>query len=124
MNAPPGIHTRTGRGAAASTGAQTLRKRQSSSTPLASARNPGRGDSSATACGVPGPKASAGRTPVHGVTGSGGRQRSAPTGGAAYGTPRNRRSAVPSGAATAAPSNLPAAVSTTLPLTGRTSLMT
>lgn len=41
------------------------------------------------AFGQRGPKRSAERTPSQGMTGSGGRQRSGPTGGAAYGMPLN-----------------------------------
>ena len=40
-------------------------------------------------CHDTGPNSAAGRTPSHGRGGSGGRKRSSPTGGAAYGMPRN-----------------------------------
>jgi hypothetical protein len=40
-------------------------------------------------CGQPGAFSFAGRTALHGVTGAGAAKRSASTGGAANGTPRN-----------------------------------
>ena len=55
------------------------------------------------------PNAVAFRTPVHFATGWGGFQRKSPTGGAAYGTPRNMR--MP-GFAPAMPSRTPAAMRT------------
>src|SRR5437588_8395238 len=59
-------------------------------------------------CGQCGAKLVAARTPGQGAAGRGGCQRSAPTGGAAYGMPRNS-----SPAATAWPRTAPPAVVTT-----------
>src|SRR5580700_1991705 len=84
MNAPPWIHTITGR-PSASTGAHTLRVRQSSSVGPASKVAVGKGGGIAVTCGAAGPNATAGRTPAHGSAGAGGRQRRSPVGGAAYG---------------------------------------
>ena len=61
-------------------------------------------------CGQCGAKLVAARTPGQGLGSCGGRQRSAPTGGAAYGMPRNW-----SVAATAFPRTAPSAVATTRP---------
>jgi hypothetical protein len=61
-------------------------------------------------CGQCGAKLVAARTPGQGLGGCGGRQRSAPTGGAAYGMPRNW-----SVAATAFPRTAPSAVATVRP---------
>jgi hypothetical protein len=62
-------------------------------------------------CGQCGAKLAAERTPCQDLGGCGGCQRSAPTGGAAYGMPRNS-----SVAATAFPRTAPLAVATTRPL--------
>src|SRR5689334_21871093 len=62
-------------------GAKTFRYRQSSL--VLTAPN---GDAGCAQCG---PNAVAGRTPCHREAGCGGCQRRSPTGGAAYGTPRN-----------------------------------
>src|SRR3990167_3458002 len=79
MNAPPWMNTITGSDPV-SAGVQTLTCRQSSAPMKVSPE---------TCCEhiVPGPVASTGV--VHGVGTAGGANRSAPTGGAAYGTPRN-----------------------------------
>src|ERR1043165_9745282 len=61
-------------------------------------------------CGQCGAKLAAARTPCQGLGACGGRQRSAPTGGAAYGMPRNS-----SVAATAFTRTVPLAVATTRP---------
>ena len=62
------------------TGVKTFRYRQSSDVLVTPKAEGG--------CGQCGAKLVAARTPVHGAAGCGGRQRSAPTGGAAYGMPR------------------------------------
>src|SRR4051794_19554582 len=79
-------HTSTGHGPPPVAGVQTLRYRQSSSPggvgPCANS------EIGRFGCGAGGPGASASSSPVHGSTGAGAAQRRAPTGGAAYGTPR------------------------------------
>src|SRR3954447_15657456 len=83
---PPWRKTTTGRRAAPSTaGVQTLSDRQSS--PMVTRRFARR--SGLMSCGGIGPNRAASRSPDHDFTGAGERQRRSPTGGAAYGTPRN-----------------------------------
>ena len=67
-------------------GAKTLRKRQSS-LPSVSVTLPSSSKANGWRHGEP--NAVASRTPVHEAAGAGGRQRRAPTGGAAYGIPRH-----------------------------------
>src|SRR4026207_1818793 len=78
---PPWIQTITGNFDffVAAAGAHTLRNRQSSDM---AAVEPGQ-----ARCGQSAQSLVASRTSFHGVTGCGGRQRLAPTGGAAYGIP-------------------------------------
>ena len=83
VSAPPWNHTMTGRRPRAPAGRQTLRYRQSSLTGAPSEASPARG----AGCRQAGPNALAARSVRHGATGCGARQRSAPTGGAAYGMP-------------------------------------
>src|ERR1700722_18738251 len=80
---PPWIHTMTGRcpRTRAPGGVKTFRYRQFSE--VLATPNPEGG------CGQCGANAVAARIPVQGAAGCGGRQRSGPTGGAAYGMPRN-----------------------------------
>src|SRR5580658_11388672 len=66
-------------------GVKTLRNRQFSDV-LASPKGP-------ASCGQCGANCVAARTPDQLAAGCGGRQRSAPTGGAAYGMPRNSSTA-------------------------------
>ncbi len=95
MKAPPCSHTITGsRAPGAGAGVHTLRFRQSS---------PGTSGSGSSAAyvgvygtlGAVGPYAPASRTPSQAAGGAGAAKRSAPTGGAAYGTPR--KTAMPPG---------------------------
>ena len=80
MNPPPWIHTITGsRSSRVRAGVQTLRYRQSSLCPVGSEPPP----MVAPLWGQEAPKRVQVRTPVHGRTGCGGRQRRSPTGGAA-----------------------------------------
>jgi hypothetical protein len=82
-NAPPWIHTMTGSGSLESferRGVQTFNVRQSSDI---SAPMPRVVSSTVGACIAAGPVDPASRTPSHARTGSGGRNRSAPSGGAA-----------------------------------------
>ena len=103
-SAPPCTQTITGRlRAPALAGVNTFRYRQSSDE-LATPNEDG-------GCGQCGAKLVAVRTPRQGAGGFGGCQRSAPTGGAAYGMPRNS-----SVAATVFPRTAPSAVPTTSPL--------
>ena len=91
-------------------GVQTFRCRQSSligSVPVSGCHS---GTNDAITCGERGPKAKASRTPVHGVTGSGGRNRRAPAVDAPYGTALNV--CTPS---TVRPRTRPAVVCTTAP---------
>src|ERR1039458_7816099 len=90
-------------------GAKTFRYRQSSD---AAATPNGEGG-----CGQCGANCVAPRTPGQGAAGCGGRQRSGPTGGAAYGMPRNS-SVVPM----VSPPTAPSAVATTGPGPGGTGL--
>ena len=64
-------------------------------------------------CQQTGPNSVAVRTPYHRVAGRGGRQRASPTGGAAYGTPRNASTSPAS--STYAPWSSPAVVLTNVP---------
>ena len=75
------------RSAAACAGVQTFEYRQSSSI-AASGRVPNREMTPPGGCGAAGGNAVASRIPDQDGTGCGGRQRNAPTGGAAYGNPR------------------------------------
>src|SRR3954470_15707064 len=102
---PPWIHTMTGRRADASTdGVQTLRVRQSSSKPTSSPPMPA--PRAGGGCGAHLVHSVAWRTPSHGATGCGGRNRNSPTGGAANGTPLKTHT--PS---SSSPATRPAAVS-------------
>src|SRR4051812_35485390 len=86
-----------------SAGRQTFSTRQSSAGGVPSgAASPGNGS-----CAQSLPYARAGFAPVHGLTGCGGRQRSSPTGGAAYGMPLNELTP-----ASTAPSSIPLATLT------------
>ncbi len=81
VNAPPWIHTSTGRRASSHPGVQTFRVRQSSligrpSVPMNRSSGP-------RSCGAMGPYSVAGRTPPHAGGRSGGAKRSGPTGAAA-----------------------------------------
>src|SRR5437588_1448696 len=77
----------TGRSAPRSRpGVHTLRVRQSSS--LGESSPPMPPPRAGSGCGAHAPYSVAGRTPFHGATGCGGRNRRGPTGGAANGTPR------------------------------------
>src|SRR3954451_8560320 len=102
---PPCIQNITGRlPVLAPAGVNTLRYRQFSDALATPNEDDG--------CGQCGAKLVAARTPGQRAAGRGGCQRSAPTGGAAYGMPRNS-----SVAATALPRTAPPAVDTTrLPL--------
>ena len=94
----------------AALGVQTLRCRQSSligSVPVSGCHS---GTNVASTCGERGPNAKASRTPVHGVTLSGGRKRRAPAVDAPYGTALNV--CTPS---TSSPRTRPAVVSTIAP---------
>src|SRR5690242_19831929 len=108
---PPCTQTITGRLRApapwapapwAPAGVNTFRYRQSSDVLATPNADDG--------CGQCGTKLAAERTPCQGAGGFGGCQRSAPTGGAAYGMPRYS-----SVAATAFPRTAPSAVATTRP---------
>src|SRR6266567_3125722 len=101
---PPWIHTMTGSGRRGSVlGVYTLTTRQSSAVLVLVTPVP-----TLPVCAHTLPKVVVSLMPVHGAAGRGGRQRSAPTGGAAYGMPRNS-----SPAATAWPRTAPSAVATT-----------
>jgi hypothetical protein len=112
MNAPPWIQTITGRrsraGAPAGAAVHTLSVRQSSLV-FAAHSPPG------TRCGHAGPAAVAARSPAHGATGCGGRQRRSPTGGVANGTPRNTRTPA---AESSRPTSVPASTVTRGPSAG------
>src|SRR5450755_3036005 len=92
VNEPPWIHTKTGspaaggsaaeRPAAAGSGVQTFRFRQSSPGMVISGSS-GRTGAEYSPFGTVGPYAVASRTPVHGDTGCGARSRLRPNGGAA-----------------------------------------
>ena len=69
-----------------SAGVNTLSERQSSPNGMSSMRRNG---VASFDCGARGPHCVASRTPVHGSTGCGGRNRRSPRGGAANGMPRN-----------------------------------
>src|ERR1051325_802741 len=98
---PPGSHTMTGSGAlGAGFGVHTLRYRQSSVSLSGPWIHWG--------CAHSLLKSRAASTSVQGVTAAGGFHRSSPTGGFAYGMPRNRR--VPP---TTSPCTLPSCKSTT-----------
>src|SRR6266567_3236496 len=84
---PPWIHTMTGSGRRGSVlGVYTLTTRQSSAVLVLVTPVP-----TLPVCAHTLPKVVVSLMPVHGAAGRGGRQRSAPTGGAAYGMPRNSR---------------------------------
>ena len=86
-NPPPWIQTITGRAPSSTAGVTTLRVRQSSSQ---SGSGPvSRPPSAPAACHDTGPNRVASRVSAHGSAGSGGRNRSGPVGGAAYGMPAN-----------------------------------
>src|SRR5690242_10072342 len=89
VSAPPCSHTRTGsRAPGSGEGVQTLRLRQSSPGISGSDRYWANA-SEYGGFGAVGPKVPASRSPSQGSGGSGGRNRRGPTGGAAYGMPRN-----------------------------------
>src|SRR6476620_11749589 len=83
-NAPPGIHTITGSEALVS-GDHTVSVRHASSRTFGSSRPPPTND---LLCGGSGPCSTASRSPDHGCSGAGPRNRRSPTGCSAYGTPR------------------------------------
>ena len=87
MKAPPCSHTSTGRAAPSQPGVKTLSVRQSSSQ-CAPWSRPSAPTSGSSRCGCAAPKRVASRVPRQRGAGCGGRRRSAPTGGAAYGMPR------------------------------------
>ena len=88
-NAPPWIQNSTGRAASSAAGVNTLRYKQSSSVgmllplPPRNASIPPSDWTELARCFVQS------STPSHAATGDGALKRSGPTGGAAYGTPRN-----------------------------------
>src|SRR5574340_668408 len=86
-NIPPAIQTMTGRPAAPRSGVQMLSDRQSSPRMVGPSGIITAISGGICGWGGAGLKARASRTPLHGVTGWGGRSRLAPNGGAAYGTP-------------------------------------
>ena len=88
MNAPPWIHTITGRRASSHPGVQTLRYSASSLT-LSSAPAPKSVCIADAACAQMGEKRVASRTPSHASSRWGGSHRREPMGGAAYGMPLN-----------------------------------
>jgi hypothetical protein len=82
---PPGIHTITGfREVIGHSEVQTFKNKQSSLAISVALGRAGVG-----LCGQIAPNALASCTPDQGLTGIGSRQRSSPTGGAAYGMPLN-----------------------------------
>ena len=85
--APPWIHTSTGRWPSSQAGVHTFSVRQSSS--IGWSPVPRYWSSGPRICGAIGPVAVAERTPGHGAGSIGASNRSAPTGGAANGMPRN-----------------------------------
>src|ERR687895_2784982 len=77
LYAPPWMYTIAGSPSVPRSGDQTLSVSQSSDAPDVD-----------EACGAGGPNVDASRAPSHGCTGTGARNRRAPTGGWAYGMPR------------------------------------
>ena len=87
-NAPPWIHTITGRAASSAAGVNTFRWRHSS--PMASGSSPRKASIMSGFCGAIAPNPVASRTPSHGSTGTGSRHRPAPPVDPAKGIPANR----------------------------------
>ena len=104
---PPWIQTSTGIPAPPGSGVHTFRFRQSSPSGGLRSRSIRAFSTSSGSCGWQGPNRVASSTPSHGRRRSGGRNRSRPTGGSAYGIPRN--TAMPS---SVVPRTLPCVVST------------
>ena len=105
---PPCSQTITGRGVRSrKAGVKTFSDRQSSPIGSIDTYQPVSGEGASAFCGAEWPNARAGRTPLHGLTGCGGKKRFAPPVGAPYGMPLKTKPCAPR-----VPSTLPVVVST------------